>query len=130
MHILVLGRSFQGYEGLISRALAELGLDVLFLGYEDIWRSLYGVAPGWFGGVLLRRLLILSALKEYVVRDLPAIEFYNRLAMRLVELFEPELVFVVRGEALSSTTLRALTSLCLLEGWRILIQMILVIGYW
>jgi len=109
--VLVAGRSLRGYEGFMAEAFAELGYDVVFVGYEDVWRSLYGGRPGWLSGILLRRLLVSRASREHIIGEHPVLRLYNRLVVELVERLEPVLVFVVKGEALSVSTIGRLGEL-------------------
>ena len=108
--VLLVGRSISGYESLMASGFAKLGFDVVFVGYEDIMRDLYGKAPGWFDGVLLRRLLISNA-GEYFIKYIKLLKFYNKLILLLADKLRPDLIFVVKGEAISSSTIKALTKL-------------------
>ena len=100
---LVAGRSSSGgLEAMLARGLRRAGYRVAALGYEDFCGR-----PGLAGGVALRRLLV-SPLRERLLAASPCLRAYNRAVARAVERLGPDLVLVVKGEALSRATLRLL----------------------
>jgi hypothetical protein len=60
----------------------------------------------WLRGIVLRRALLWRATRQLLVSGSPVLRLYNRLVVEAVERLRPDIVFVVKGEALGDEALR------------------------